>query len=114
MQEKIKENLNFRQKEIKLLEYKYPNGWDDSDFVLQIGNEKHYIHESLICGHYYPEGSLYYEDDKLLYQNCEKIGEPSYASRGYRLINVVLGIGSIVAVARVLQGYEIERTGQLF
>ena len=68
----------------------------------------------LVHGHYYPEGNKYYEDGVLLYQNCEKIGPRTDVSDGHALSNMVLGIASAATIARILQGYEIERTGHYF
>lgn len=113
---------------IKLLEYNFPLGWGNSKFVLEIDGQKHFVVENLICGHWCPEGSFYYEVDenyyydhhlkplfkKLIYQNCKQIGKRSYMSEGYEPINVVLEIGTIATVARVLQGYSVEPTGYRF
>ena len=103
---------------IKLLEYNYPEGWGSGEFVLQIKNQTYRIRDSLILNGNAPEGNCLYvvkpNSEKLIYQNCKKIKPTPYAAERHGLLNAVLGIGTIATVARKLQGYKIEETGEFF
>ena len=109
------------KQKIKLLHFNYPNGWGDGEFTLEIAGKKYYIHDSLVVGHYSPEGNRYYVREegenaapRLIYQNCKRVGRQTDVSNGHKLMNVVLDIGSAATVARILQGYEVEHTGKYF
>ena len=103
---------------IKLLEYKYPEGLGDGEFTLQIKNQTYHIRDILILNGNAPEGNYFHivkpNSEKLIYQNCKKVKPTPYYNEQHELLNAVLNFGTIATIARKLQGYKIEETGEFF
>ena len=47
-------------KEIKMLRFYMPQGWDDSECTLEVNGKRYHIKGKLIPGHWEPLGKIYY------------------------------------------------------
>ena len=63
-------------KEIKMLRFYMPQGWDDSECTIEVSGKRYHIKGKLIPGHWEPLGKIYYKIDdnntsspEWIYQN---------------------------------------------
>ena len=101
-------------KEIKMLRFYMPQGWDDSECMLEVNGKRYNIKGKLIPGHWEPLGKIYYKIDDNDPMSQEWIYQDFKMSDGNGANNIVLEIGLIATISRILQGYEIENTGNYF